>query len=124
MLKNVHRTQSLAFEIAQANARMREVIASSFEILRTLVPDTFLGRKTQDPFSTEKQGLLRSSPAVNKVPDALQDSRAPSLHASLPPHQPPRDIENLIMRSVAPSAAILLLIFRATVDALRSGRSL
>jgi hypothetical protein len=90
MMRNVHHTRSLAFEIAQANADMRELIGSSLEILKTPIPDTFLGRKTQEPFPVERKARapLRSSPAVNKVPEALQDNRPRPRHAPLQLHPP------------------------------------
>ena len=34
-------------------SRLRELIAESREILREPPPDTFLGRKTQEPFRNE-----------------------------------------------------------------------
>lgn len=40
-------------EIAKQNAVMRNVVTVSWEILSAPVPDTFLGRKTQEPFPKE-----------------------------------------------------------------------
>jgi hypothetical protein len=34
-------------------SRLRELIAESREMLREPLPDTFLGRKTQEPFPNE-----------------------------------------------------------------------
>lgn len=40
---------------AEQNARMREMRAKALELLRAPFPDTFLGRKTQEPFPKEDQ---------------------------------------------------------------------
>ena len=49
----IQRIQNEASAIAQQNAQMREQIAKAIEILKTEMPDTFLGRKTYDPFPRE-----------------------------------------------------------------------
>lgn len=46
---HISRTQQLAPEIAS----LRAIIEHGLEVLRTPVPDTFLGRKTQEPFPME-----------------------------------------------------------------------
>ncbi len=46
----IDRVHALTSEIAQQNARARVLVAKCLEILRTPPPDTFLGRKTQEPF--------------------------------------------------------------------------
>ena len=46
----VHRVHDLACDIIEQNTLVREVIAKTLEVLSTPVPDTFLGRKTQEPF--------------------------------------------------------------------------
>jgi len=50
---NVYRVHNLAADIAGQNAQMRVVIEKSLEVLRTAVPDTFLGRSTHDPAPEE-----------------------------------------------------------------------
>lgn len=47
--RHIYRGHELASEIAEQNARMREVVAKSLDILRGTVPDTFLGRETREP---------------------------------------------------------------------------
>lgn len=47
---HTRRVYDEAAAIARQNAYMRDIIARSFEILKQSVPDTFLGRKTYDPF--------------------------------------------------------------------------
>ncbi|QIO37212.2 hypothetical protein [Bradyrhizobium sp. 1(2017)] len=39
--------------IARQNAYVRDLIAQSCELLRQKAPDTFLGRKTHEPFPAE-----------------------------------------------------------------------
>ena len=49
----VYRVHDLAYDIFEQNTLVREIIAKSLEVLSTPVPDTFLGRKTQEPFPRE-----------------------------------------------------------------------
>ena len=60
MLKNIiaHQVHDLASDIAEQNAQMREIIAKALEVLRAPIPDTFLGRKTQEPFPREDEQLF------------------------------------------------------------------
>ncbi|WP_439360984.1 hypothetical protein [Bradyrhizobium sp. DASA03007] len=51
----ITRTRNLTSEIADANASMRETVQRSREILKEPPPDTFLGRKTHEPFPIEKE---------------------------------------------------------------------
>ncbi|SFI16332.1 hypothetical protein [Bradyrhizobium sp. Gha] len=51
--KPVYFVRHLAAEIAEQNARIRELIARASEVLKLPKPDTFLGRKTQEPFPNE-----------------------------------------------------------------------
>ncbi|WP_265441138.1 hypothetical protein [Bradyrhizobium sp. SEMIA] len=50
---NVARVQDLAVRIATQNARMRDVVARAVEALSLPSPDTFLGRRTYEPFPKE-----------------------------------------------------------------------
>lgn len=50
MYSNISRIHIEASEIAEQNARMRELIARSSEVLQAPMPNTFIGRKTQEPF--------------------------------------------------------------------------
>ncbi|MBR0831428.1 hypothetical protein JQ596_38580 [Bradyrhizobium manausense] len=52
---HIHYVHSHASEIAEQNAFMRAVVRKAMEILRAPIPDTFLGRKTQDPFPKEDE---------------------------------------------------------------------
>ncbi|MCP3402106.1 MULTISPECIES: hypothetical protein [unclassified Bradyrhizobium] len=52
--RSVYRVHDLAFEIAEQNAVMKELVARSAEVLKLPSPDTFLGRKTQEPFPREE----------------------------------------------------------------------
>ncbi|WP_298881501.1 hypothetical protein [uncultured Bradyrhizobium sp.] len=49
----INRVHNLAADIAEQNALMREVAAKSAEALRLPRPDTFLSRKTHEPFPEE-----------------------------------------------------------------------
>ena len=40
--------------VAEATASSRETVQRSRDLLRTSAPDTFLGRKTQEPFPKEE----------------------------------------------------------------------
>ena len=51
----IHRAYSVASQIAQQNAIIREVIAKAMDVLRAPVPDTFLGRQTHEPFPKESE---------------------------------------------------------------------
>ncbi|MGY3234433.1 hypothetical protein ACVWZ4_005044 [Bradyrhizobium sp. USDA 4472] len=51
--KPVYFVRHFAAEIAEQNARIRELIAQACEVLKLPKPDTFLGRKTQEPFPKE-----------------------------------------------------------------------
>ena len=50
----IRRVHNLAIEIAEQNARLRELAAEALKVLSQPVPDTFLGRKTQEPFPMTK----------------------------------------------------------------------
>ncbi|QOZ68901.1 hypothetical protein [Bradyrhizobium arachidis] len=50
---NISHARDLSSEIAEQNARMRELLADAAEVLKLPMPDTFLGRKTQEPFPME-----------------------------------------------------------------------
>ncbi|MBR0688986.1 hypothetical protein JQ612_08875 [Bradyrhizobium manausense] len=50
----IHRIHSEASAISDQIARMRDEIARALEILKAGVPDTFLGRRTQEPFPSER----------------------------------------------------------------------
>ena len=46
----INRVHDLAVEIAEQNAKIRMATAQAAEALKLPKPDTFLGRKTQEPF--------------------------------------------------------------------------
>ncbi|QOG23036.1 MULTISPECIES: hypothetical protein [Bradyrhizobium] len=50
---NLVRAHDLAAEITEQNARLRELLARSIEVLKLLKPDTFLGRRTHEPSAME-----------------------------------------------------------------------
>ncbi|MEZ2146474.1 hypothetical protein AAE026_29930 [Bradyrhizobium sp. DN5] len=50
---HTNRIHDEAAAIARQNAYMRDVVAQSLEILKQAVPDTFLGRRTHEPFASE-----------------------------------------------------------------------
>ena len=52
---HIRRAYVFVSEIAAQNAVARELLAKSLEILRTPRPDTFVGRKTQEPFPKESK---------------------------------------------------------------------
>lgn len=54
-LEHVIRTHQLASEFAEQNARTRELVGQSLELLRQSAPDTFLGRQTHAPFPDERK---------------------------------------------------------------------
>lgn len=47
-----------AEQVARQTERSREITRRSVEILKEPMPDTFLGRKTHDPFPHEKRGPI------------------------------------------------------------------
>jgi hypothetical protein len=49
----IHYVHNHASEIAEQIAFMRETVRRAVEMLRLPIPDTFLGRKTHDPFPAE-----------------------------------------------------------------------
>ena len=51
----IRRIHHEASKIAELNTSLREQIAKALEILKTAVPDTFLGRKTYEPFPSEEE---------------------------------------------------------------------
>ena len=54
-MHHIHRVQDEASEIRKQNDFIREIIAKAIEVLKLPVPDTFLGRKTREPFPIEKE---------------------------------------------------------------------
>ena len=52
--KLVCRAHDLPAEIEEQRQRLHEIIARSREVLVGTCPDSFLGRKTQEPFPEEK----------------------------------------------------------------------
>lgn len=54
--RHISRVRGSASEIAEQNtAHIREVIAKSREVLKEPLPDTFLGRKTNEPFPKQEK---------------------------------------------------------------------
>ena len=53
--KSVRRVHDLTSDIAEQNARIREITAEASKVLAQPAPDTFLGRKTQEPFPMERE---------------------------------------------------------------------
>ncbi|WFU75349.1 MULTISPECIES: hypothetical protein [unclassified Bradyrhizobium] len=51
LIDSVH---ELAAEIRAQNARIREMTAQAASVLKAPQPDTFLGRKTYEPFPKEE----------------------------------------------------------------------
>ncbi|QOG18606.1 MULTISPECIES: hypothetical protein [Bradyrhizobium] len=51
LIDSVH---ELAAEISEQNARIRELTAQAASVLKQPRPDTFLGRKTHEPFPKEQ----------------------------------------------------------------------
>jgi hypothetical protein len=51
---HICRARVLVSEIAEQNAVIREFLEKSLEVLKTPLPDTFAGRKTQEPFPKEE----------------------------------------------------------------------
>jgi len=49
----IHHVHNETAAIATQNERVRSEIAKALEVLKTPRPDTFLGRRTQDPFPGE-----------------------------------------------------------------------
>ena len=62
------RARALAADIAEQSAITRTLIARCLEILRAPRPDTFLGRKTQEPFPRQKATLCAVSEAERMAP--------------------------------------------------------
>ncbi|MCP3367845.1 hypothetical protein [Bradyrhizobium cajani] len=50
---HLRRIHDEAAAIARQSAHLRDLLTRSFEILKQPVPDTFLGRKTYEPFPSE-----------------------------------------------------------------------
>ena len=55
-----------ALEIERHIARTRELVAESLDALRSGVPDTFLGRKTQEPFPKDQTRRGEATPSNSK----------------------------------------------------------
>ena len=55
-----------ASEIAEQNALMREAVRRTLEMLRAPIPDTFLGRKTHEPFLADDPARGRTALAFNE----------------------------------------------------------
>ncbi|MBR0780824.1 hypothetical protein [Bradyrhizobium iriomotense] len=51
---HISRARNLVAEFDEQNALMRELVAEASKVLQLPVPDTFLGRKTQEPFPWEE----------------------------------------------------------------------
>jgi hypothetical protein len=49
----IQHIQNEASAITAQNAQMRDQIAKAIDILKAEMPDTFLGRKTHEPFPRE-----------------------------------------------------------------------
>ena len=49
----IRRVHNEASAITEQNALMRDQIARALQVLKTKLPDTFLGRKTHEPFPSE-----------------------------------------------------------------------
>jgi len=49
-----------ASEIARQNALIRRLVDEALEVLHQPIPDTFLGRKTQEPFAFEESKRSRA----------------------------------------------------------------
>jgi len=47
---HISHLRSLSSDIAKQNDYVRELLERAAEVLRLPAPDTFLGRKTQEPF--------------------------------------------------------------------------
>ncbi|QOZ32833.1 hypothetical protein [Bradyrhizobium sp. CCBAU 53421] len=50
----VYRVHNEATRITNESAFIREIVQRALELLKLPVPDTFLGRKTQEPFPQEE----------------------------------------------------------------------
>ncbi|WP_439404877.1 hypothetical protein ACNJX9_25950 [Bradyrhizobium sp. DASA03076] len=50
---SIVRVRDVASDITEQNIKMREELAKAAEVLKLPIPDTFLGRKTQEPFPKE-----------------------------------------------------------------------
>jgi hypothetical protein len=51
----IHRIYCEAAEIAAQTAFVREIVARSAQVLKAPLPDTFLGRKTHEPFEEQRE---------------------------------------------------------------------
>ena len=58
----IERVRTLTSEIAQQNVLARELVAMCLDVLRTPAPDTFLGRKTHEPFPGAELDLSQVRP--------------------------------------------------------------
>ncbi|WP_439363092.1 hypothetical protein ACNJYD_19895 [Bradyrhizobium sp. DASA03005] len=55
--------------------QMRKVAQKSRELLKEPAPDTFLGRKTQEPFLTEEEDPIDREDIQNLIHSELQPPR-------------------------------------------------
>ena len=59
----VDRVHALTSAIARQNVIARELVAKCLDVLRTTpLPDTFLGRKTHEPFPRSELDVTQVSP--------------------------------------------------------------
>jgi hypothetical protein len=58
---HVYCVREEASAIAEQNSLVREMIARCLETLKTPMPDTFLGRRTQEPFPREESRLKEAA---------------------------------------------------------------
>jgi hypothetical protein len=49
----IQRVHDMTSAIVEQNARARELLVKALQVLQTPLPDTFIGRKTQEPFPEE-----------------------------------------------------------------------
>ncbi|MBR0844520.1 hypothetical protein JQ607_30330 [Bradyrhizobium liaoningense] len=50
----IHRVHEVARAVTEVSARIRDTLALCREVLSLPLPDTFLGRKTREPFPEER----------------------------------------------------------------------
>ena len=62
----IHYVHNHASEIAEQIAFMRETVRRAVEMLRLPIPDTFLGRKTHEPFPADDPARGRTALAFNE----------------------------------------------------------
>lgn len=55
MPASVDRVLDLASKITEQNTYMREIARQAAEVLKAPIADTFLGRKTHEPFPEERK---------------------------------------------------------------------